>query len=86
MASYQIEWKPSAAKELKRLPRDVIPRVVETVEALATNALSQGAIRLKGSHHTYRIPVGDYRVVYTVEADVLRIEIVRVCHRRDVYR
>ena len=86
MASYRIEWKPSAVKELKRLPHDVIPRVVAAVEALASNAFPQGVVRLKGSHHTYRIRIGDYRIVYTVEEDVLRIEIVRVRHRRDVYR
>ncbi len=86
MASYRIEWKPSAAKELKRLPRDVIPRVVEAVEALASNAFPQGAVRLKGSQHTYRLRINDYRVVYTVEDALLRIEIIRVRHRRDVYR
>jgi mRNA interferase RelE/StbE len=86
MAYYRIEWKPSAAKELKRLPRDQIPRIVTAVEALASNAFPQGVVPLKGSRHTYRLRVGDYRVVYTVEDDVLRIEIVRVRHRRDVYR
>ena len=86
MASYRIEWKPSAAKELKRLPREGIPRMIAAVEALASNAFPQGVVRLKGSQHTYRIRIGDYRVVYTVEDDVLRIEIIRVGHRRDVYR
>lgn len=86
MASYRIEWKPSATKELKRLPRDVIPRVVRAVGELATNPLPQGAVKLKGSQSTYRIRVGDYRVIYTVIAEVLMIEIVRVRHRRDAYR
>ncbi|MBX7253804.1 MAG: type II toxin-antitoxin system RelE/ParE family toxin [Candidatus Promineofilum sp.] len=86
MASYRIEWKSSAARELKRLPRDIIPRIVAAVDALAANAFPQGVVRLKGSQHTYRIRVGDYRVIYTVEDDALRIEIVRVGHRRDVYR
>jgi mRNA interferase RelE/StbE len=86
MASYRIEWKPSAAKELKRLPRDVIARIIAAVETLASNAYPQGVVQLKGSQHTYRIRIGDYRVIYTVDDDVLRIEIVRVRHRRDVYR
>ena len=86
MAFYQIEWKPSALKELKRLPRDVIPRIVAAVDALASNAFPQGVVRLKGYHNLHRIRVGDYRIVYTVEDDVLRIEIVRVGHRRNVYR
>jgi mRNA interferase RelE/StbE len=78
MASYRIEWKPSAARELKRLPREVIPRVVRVVGELATNPLPQGVIKLKGSQTTYRIRVGDYRVIYTVIADILVVEIVRV--------
>lgn len=86
MASYLIEWKPSAAKELKRLPRDVIPRVVAAVGDLAANPFPQGNAKLKGSQFTYRIRIGDYRVIYTVEAERLVIEIVRVRHRRDAYR
>ena len=86
MASYQIEWRRSAQKELRRLPRAVIRRVVTAVEALAQTPVPTGAIKLSGTEHTYRLRVGDYRVVYTVEQDILLIEIVRVRHRRDAYR
>jgi mRNA interferase RelE/StbE len=86
MASYQIDWKASAVKELKRLPKDLIPRVVSAVTDLATNPFPQGSIKLKGSQFTYRIRIGDYRVIYTVESQLLIVEIVRVRHRRDVYR
>lgn len=86
MASYRIEWKPSAAKELKRLPRDVIPRVVDAVGRLAADPFPSGVAKLKGSQQTYRLRVSDYRVVYSVANDVLIVEIVRVRHRRDVYR
>ena len=86
MASYRIEWKPSAAKELKRLPRDIVPRVVKAVGELADEPFPLGVVKLQGSQFTYRIRVGDYRVIYTVVTNVLVIEIVRVRHRRDVYR
>jgi mRNA interferase RelE/StbE len=56
------------------------------VGELATNPLPEGVIKLKGSQITYRIRVGDYRVIYTVMADRLVVEIVRVRHRRDAYR
>jgi mRNA interferase RelE/StbE len=85
MASYRIEWKPSAVKELKRLPRETIPRIVSAVGELASNPFPQGVVKLKGTNYTYRIRVGDYRIVYTVENVVLRIEIVRI-RRRDAYR
>lgn len=86
MASYRIEWKRSATKELKRLSRDVIPRVLQAVEDLASAPYPPGAVKLRGTDHTYRLRVGDYRILYLVEEAVLRIEIVRVRHRSDVYR
>ena len=86
MVSYRIEWKPSAAKELKRLPRDIVPRVVKAVGELADEPFPLGGVKLQGSQFTYRIRVGDYRVIYTVVTNVLVIEIVRVRQRREVYR
>lgn len=86
MASYQVEWKRSARKELRRLPQDVIRRVIEAVDQLAQTPFPAGAIKLSGAEHTYRLRVGEYRVIYTVEQNILFIEIIRVRHRRDAYR
>ena len=86
MASFQIEWKRSAAKELKKIPRQLIPRILDEVEALASNPFPRGVIKLTGSDRTYRVRVGDYRVIYTVEESILLVEIIRVRHRRDAYR
>jgi len=86
MATYRIEWKPSALRELKRLDRQIIPRVINAIEALATNPFPSGARKLHGGEVTYRLRVGSYRVVYEVYSDHLLIEIARVRHRRDAYR
>ncbi len=86
MASYRIEWKTSASRELKRLDRSVVPRVVEAVGQLSQDPFPRGCRKLKGSEHRYRIRVGDYRVVYQVAEERLMVEIVRVRHRRDAYR
>ncbi|NIA16059.1 MAG: type II toxin-antitoxin system mRNA interferase toxin, RelE/StbE family [Nitrospiraceae bacterium] len=86
MASYQIEWKRSALKEFRRLPASVQRRVFQAIEKLAENPYPHGGVKLTGSTRSYRLRVGDYRVVYTVESALLRIEIVRIRHRRDVYR
>lgn len=86
MASYRIEWKRSASKELRKLPIPLIPRIMSAVETLASNPFPQGVTKLKGSDRTYRIRIGDYRVVYIVEETVLLIEIIRVRHRKDVYQ
>ena len=86
MASYRIEWKRSAAKELQSLPAAMIRRIVEAVTPLADNPFPHGATKLVGSEQTYRIRVGDYRIVYSVYQSALIVEIVRVAHRREVYR
>ena len=85
MASFTINWKPSALRELKALPKDMIARVVGAVKSLEANPHPPGSKKLTGSEHTYRIREDDYRVVYNVLAKQLLIEVIRVAHRRDVY-
>ena len=86
MASYKIEWKHSAYKELEKLPHPTIARVVAAVAELSSDPFPRGVKKLVGSEFSYRIRVGDYRVVYEVFADRLIIDIVRIRHRKDVYR
>jgi mRNA interferase RelE/StbE len=86
MEPYQIEWKPSAVRELKRLDGVVAGRIIRAVDSLAVIPFPPGARRLRGSRQSYRIRVGDYRVIYEVFQSRLLIEIVRVRHRRDAYR
>ena len=86
MDSYKIEWGNSARRELRRLAPSVVTRVVEAVSRLAQEPLPVGCMKLKGGDHTYRIRIGDYRVVYEVLSDRLLVVIVRVRHRRDAYR
>ena len=86
MASYRIEWKRSAVKELQSLPPEVVRRILSVVERLADSPAPHGAIKLTGFEQTYRVRVGDYRIVYSIYQVQLVIEIVRVAHRRDVYR
>jgi mRNA interferase RelE/StbE len=85
MDSYSIEWKRSAAQELKKLPREVVGRILKAVEQLATEPYPGGVRKLVGAEYTYRIRVGDYRILYSVMASALIIEIIRVGHRRDIY-
>ncbi len=73
MASYKIRWKSSAKKELKKLDKQIILRVVNSVEKLATNPHPSGSKKLMGSNSIYRIRVGDYRIIYKLESSVLTI-------------
>ncbi|WP_420632405.1 type II toxin-antitoxin system RelE family toxin [Candidatus Leptofilum sp.] len=86
MASYQIEWKSSARKELRKLPKDKVQKIVEAVDSLATNPRPTGCRKLVGSEQTWRIRVGSYRVIYNIFSSILVIEVVRVAHRKNVYR
>jgi mRNA interferase RelE/StbE len=86
MASFKVTWKQSAQKELRKLPLQVRRRVLGAVEQLADNPHPHGSKKLVDVEKSYRLRVGDYRVVYSVFAEVLLIEIVRVADRKDVYR
>jgi mRNA interferase RelE/StbE len=83
---YNIEWKHSATKELRQLPGQVISRVLRAVEELRNNPFPSGVRKLAGAEHTYRLREGSYRIIYSVYASRLIIEIVRVGHRKDVYK
>lgn len=86
MASYKIEWKSSAAKELRSLPKDVIAEIVDRVTNLGEDPFPFGVKKLAGAEHTYRIRFSSYRVIYTVARDNRLVEIVRVGHRQSVYK
>lgn len=85
MASYRIEWRRSATKDLRRIAALEVPRIIAAVEALATDPLPRGCAKLTGSERSYRIRVGDYRVLYDIFSDRLVVEVIKVGHRKDVY-
>lgn len=86
MDLYKIEWKHSAQKELKKLQKKTILRILQTIETLPNNPHPPGSRKLLGTEHTYRIRTGDYRIIYSVFPKILTIEIVRIRHRREIYR
>jgi len=71
---------------LKKLDRQVIPRILQAVENLAKNPCSSDSKKLFGSDSTYRIRIGDYRIIYNIKSSVLTIEVIKVGHRREIYR
>ena len=86
MASYRVEIARSAAKDLRGIDRKWIPKIVAAIETLESDPRPVGCKKLMGSDHTYRLRIGDYRVVYDIQDDTLIILVVRIRHRRDVYR
>lgn len=86
MVSYSIEWKSSAKRELRRLPRKTINNIITAIEGLKNNPRPTDSKKIIGTEHTYRYRIGDYRIVYSIASNCLVIEVVRVGHRKDVYR
>lgn len=86
MDSYRIEWKKSAVKELKRIDKSDIPAILEGVIKIQENPFSSDIRKLTGSEHTFRKRIGNYRIIYSISNKEQLIEIVRVRHRKDVYR
>jgi mRNA interferase RelE/StbE len=86
MVSYRVEFARAAEKDLRRIDAQRVPKIVAAVEALASNPLPEGCKKLAGSERTYRIRVGDYRVLYEIEQGVLVVLVIRIRHRKDVYR
>lgn len=85
VASYSLEIKRSAVKELGRVPPKDRGRMAARIQALADDPRPPGAEKLSGQER-YRIRQGDYRILYEIEDEVLRVMVVKIGHRRDVYR
>ncbi len=86
MSTYHLVIAPAARKELTRLPKKIAERIVAAIEALTENPRPPGSLKLEGEKNRYRIRIGDYRVVYSIEDDVLTVLIIRIRHRKDAYR
>ena len=87
MASYRVLIKPSAAKEIEAVDQKKDrQRIVARILALAKDPRPAGCEKLAGQSARYRVRVGRYRVVYSIADDQLRVLVVRVADRKDVYR
>ena len=85
MASYCLQIKRSAAKELEAVPLKVRRRIVTWIEGLRTEPRPPGCEKLSGDEK-YRIRQGDYRILYEIQDQALIVTVVRVGDCRDVYR
>ena len=83
--SYALAFKPSAEKELRKLSRDIIPRVVEAIQGLGDQPRPVGCVKLTHSE-SWRIRVGDYRVIYDINDRGKQVIVLHIGHRREVYR
>ena len=85
MASYSLRIKPSAVKEIEALPTRDRRRFVARIQALATDPQPSGREKLSGDEK-YRVRQGNYRILYEIVDRQLIVTVVKVGHRRDLYR
>lgn len=83
---YRVEIARRAVKAITRLPRLEQQRIRAAIDLLAETPRPPVCIQLAGEENTYRVRVGDYRILYEVRDKVLLVQVVRVGHRRDVYQ
>ena len=86
MKPYQINFQSSVDKDLRKLSSENCDRLLDRIEVLAIEPMPVQAIKLKGTEGLYRVRVGDYRIIYEVDASAKSILIHYVRHRREVYR
>jgi len=85
MESYELVFRRSVAKDLRRFPREDVRRIMQRIRALASDPRPPGCEKLSAQER-YRVRQGTYRIVYEIEDARLLVLVVRVGHRRDVYR
>ena len=83
---YAVELKPAAVRTLAKLPKDAQRAVRSRIDALSDNPLPPKVKKLEGEENLYRIRVGDYRIVYQIQKEILLILVVKIGHRKGVYR
>jgi len=83
---YSIEFLRTALKELSKLPLEVQQRIADRIDELKTNPYPPSIKALKNGDGRLRLRVGDYRVIYRIEADNLVIIVIKVGHRRNIYK
>ena len=83
---YEVYLERAAENDLKRLPITTFHRIIPQIRILAENPRPSGGRKLTGSKNDWRIRVGDYRVLYEIDEKARAVRIMRVRHRREVYR
>ena len=85
MAGYSLFFRESVRKDLESIPKSDLQRIMERIASLADNPRPPGSEKLSGQEK-YRVRQGNYRIIYSIEDSRLIVMVVKVGHRREVYR
>jgi len=83
---YSVEFRPAVLKSLKRLPKKDLRRIKKRVDDLTENLPDPNTTKMKGANSFHKIRAGDYRIIYEIHDDRLVILVVKIGHRKDVYK
>ena len=86
MDLFRVEWKASVDGDLKKLHPSQIPQVVKKLELLAENPTPRGCKKLVATERTYRVRIGNYRIIYQVDYQEKVVMIYYIRHRKDAYK
>ncbi len=85
MSRYKVRIKRKAQKQIEKLSKSTQDRVLHKIRNLSDEPRPPGSRKIVGSENSWRIRVGDYRILYTIEDNILLVEVIRVRHRKDAY-
>ena len=85
MAKYRIKIKSSAVKELKKIPKKDLKRITKGILSLSDNPRPPGGEKLSAQER-YRLRQGNYRIIYSIEDEILVVYVVKIGHRKEVYK
>ena len=83
---YSVEFRPAVLKSIKRLPKKELRRIKKKIDGLSENLPDPATTKMKGNNPFHRVRTGNYRIVYQILEDRLIILVVKVGHRKDVYK
>jgi len=84
--SYSIVIKKSAEKELLHLPAPYIHKIRAAISSLSENPRPHDCKKLSGSQNEYRVRIGMYRILYAIHDNILTVFVIKIGHRKDIYR
>jgi len=84
--AYSIRIKKSVEKDIRKIDKNSIVRIMEAIQSLEENPRPRQSLKLRDTESTYRLRVGEYRVIYQVDDKVKEVVIFHIRHRKNVYR
>ncbi|MDO8142496.1 MAG: type II toxin-antitoxin system RelE/ParE family toxin [Candidatus Brocadiales bacterium] len=86
MDSFKIDWKGSSEHDLRKIDRQYIPKILNAIESLIENPFPVQSKKLRDAESSYRLRIGDYRVIYQVDFQKKFVIIYHIRHRKDAYK